>query len=153
MSQVCWEGDHIYYAMLVSMPALIVWGMGLPALAIILLRKHYMRSELDDVRVKSIFGFLFNGYRYSTYYWEIIILYRKVFLVFVLVFLSLVSIEVQALVALLIMTVSLVFHMKNAPFETRNLNKLETKSIIAASITIYCGLYYLSGSLNEITKI
>jgi len=46
-----------------------------------------------------------------------------------------------------------VFHSKEQPFDALRLNKLETKSIIAASITIYCGLYYLSGAISEYIKI
>ena len=48
---------------------------------------------------------------------------------------------------------ALVIHMRRLPFQEMNLNMLETKSIICGAITIYCGLYYLSGSLNEDTKI
>jgi len=80
--------------MLVALPALIVWGIGLPAVAILILMRQYNRDNLNSVTTKSIFGFLYNGYRYPKYYWEIVILYRKVLLVFVLVFLSLVSIDV-----------------------------------------------------------
>ena len=141
------------YVLSVSLPALIVWGIGMPAIAIVLLRRNYVNNRLFEVRTLSIFGFLYNGYKFQNYYWEIIILYRKVLIVFVLVFLALVSIEVQALVALFIMMMSLVFHAKNLPFEKPHQNMLETQSIIAASITIYCGLYYLSNSLNEATKI
>ena len=153
MSQQCWTGDHLMYVLTVSLPSLIIWGIGMPALAIIMLRRYYVANSLFEVRTLSIYGFLYNGYRFSTYYWEIIILYRKCLIVFILVFLGLVSIQVQALVALLIMMVSLGFHMKRLPFDKPNLNMLESQSIIAASITIYCGLYYLSGSLNEALKI
>lgn len=55
--------------------------------------------------------------------------------------------------ALFIMIIALVYHNKEHPFDKLNLNQLESKSIIAASITIYCGLYYLSGSLSEPTKV
>ena len=70
-----------------------------------------MSKTLLDVSTLSIYGFLYNGYKFRTYYWELIILYRKISIVFVLVFLGIISFEVQALVALFIMMASLIFHM------------------------------------------
>ena len=113
MSQECWTGDHLMYVMTVAIPAFIVWGVGMPAIAILALNRAYVSDRLSEVRTLSVFGFLYNGYKFSRYYWEIIILYRKVSVVFILVFLSLVSIQVQALVALFVMMISLVFHMKS----------------------------------------
>ena len=95
MSEECWTGSHLKYSMLVALPALIVWGIGLPGLAIWMLRKSYVKNTILSVNTLSIFGFLYNGYRPMThYYWEITILYRKVLIIFVLVFLGQVSIEV-----------------------------------------------------------
>ena len=42
--------------------------------------------------------------------------------------------------------------MKN-PYSHESLNKLEVYSIITAGTTIYCGLFYLTESLDEITNI
>lgn len=94
MSEECWTGDHLKYTSFISLPGLIVWGIGLPAIAIVMLRRHYLRAELHEVRTLSVYGFLYNGYKMSHYYWEIIIMYRKVLIVFVNVFLGLISIEV-----------------------------------------------------------
>ena len=43
--------------------------------------------ELPLFETKEEFGFLYNGYRQPTYYWEIIIMYRKIFMIFVSIFL------------------------------------------------------------------
>ena len=51
------------------------------------------------------------------------------------------------------MLVALTMHTNRMPFNRANLNMLETHSIISASVTLYCGLFYLSDSLEEITKI
>ena len=92
MSEECWTGDHLIYTLSVSIPALILWGIGVPAFAIFKLRGKYVRRRLDSVRNKSIYGFLYNGYKFSSYYWEVIILYRKVLITFILVFFGLISI-------------------------------------------------------------
>ena len=36
---------------------------------------------------------------------------------------------------------------------SRDLNQMEFRSILVATVTIYSGLYYLTGDLDEITKI
>jgi hypothetical protein len=110
MSEQCWVDDHLIFVLAVSLPSLIVWGIGMPTLAIFLLRRHYITNTLLEVDSLSIFGFLYNGYRISCYYWEIIILYRKVMITFILVFLSMVSIEIQALVALAVMVAAFIVH-------------------------------------------
>lgn len=43
--------------------------------------------------IKLKYGFLFNGYKLNTYFWEVVILYRKILIVMTTVFLSVVSSE------------------------------------------------------------
>ena len=92
MSEECWTGDHLMMALTVSIPALIVWGIGGPALAWFLLRRHYLRDTLHSAQTFKVYGFLYQGYKFASYYWEIVILYRKVVLTFILVFFGLISI-------------------------------------------------------------
>jgi len=83
------------YVTVVSIPALIIWGIGMPAFAILMLSRHYRRQTIfTDSKVLSKYGFLYNGYKYHRYYWEMIILYRKCLVVFILVFFGLISIQV-----------------------------------------------------------
>ena len=47
------------------------------------------RQDILDLKIK--YGFLFNGYLINRFYWEVIILYRKIFMVMVTVLLSVAS--------------------------------------------------------------
>ena len=67
------------------MPGIIVWGLGIPFFALMLLTK--VRKNLDSLETREKFGFLYRGYRNEFYYWEIIIMYRKIALIFISVFL------------------------------------------------------------------
>ena len=40
------------------------------------------------IEVKKKYGFIFSGYKGKTYYWEVILLYRKVGIIMATVFLS-----------------------------------------------------------------
>ena len=66
------------------MPALLVWGIGIPLFAFILMTRE--KSTLEKIETKQKFGFLFRGYRLRFYYWEVIIMYRKIALIFISAF-------------------------------------------------------------------
>jgi hypothetical protein len=47
----------------------------------------------------------------------------------------------------------LVIQYLTRPYATNELNQMELRSIFVASVTIFCGLYYLTGDLGEIAKV
>ena len=82
---ICYKGQHYYWAFMVALPSLIAWGMGIPLFALLLLIRSSKRLETLQVREK--YGFLFRGYKLRYYFWEILIMYRKIALIFIGVFL------------------------------------------------------------------
>ena len=64
-----------------ALPSLVVWGLGIPLFAFFLLNKE--KSKLNTLAVKEKFGFLYNGYKRQFYYWEVIIMYRKIAMVII----------------------------------------------------------------------
>ena len=42
MSEECWTGDHAKYVLTVAIPALIIWGFGMPLFAIFKLSRHHL---------------------------------------------------------------------------------------------------------------
>ena len=93
---------------------------------------------------KEKFGFLYNGYKRKDYYWEIIIMYRKILSIFVSVFLNRIGVIVQALVILIILVVFMQMNSMKRPFIARALNDIEDLSLMTSVITIYCGLFFIS---------
>lgn len=77
----CFDNPHFTLAFSIGLPALILWGLGIPASALIAIVKN--RHKLERKAIKSKFGFLYNGYRYPGYYWEFVIIYRKVAIIFI----------------------------------------------------------------------
>lgn len=65
--------------MYVALPSLIVWGLGIPFFAFLLLRGD--RDKLDSIQTKKKFGFLYRGFRKKFYFWEVVIMYRKIALI------------------------------------------------------------------------
>ena len=90
-------------------------------------------------------GFLFNGFREKRYYWEVILISRKVLIIGSAVFLSTISPETQVLVNMFILTMSILIHLKYHPYYTPVLNKMETYSLVVTIITMYAGMFYVTG--------
>ena len=64
----------------------------MPIVLLILLLKNKKNLKNQDVKMK--YGFLYLGYNEKSSYWEFIILYRKLMMAFVSVFLSTISVTV-----------------------------------------------------------
>ncbi|CDW82324.1 UNKNOWN [Stylonychia lemnae] len=138
---ICWSPEHTFYSYFVALPCIIVWGLGIPFFALsILIAK---RKKLDNFEIRQRFGFLYRGYRKDYYYWEIVIMYRKILIIFAAVFISNFGIVAQALIVFFILIIFLLINFKKQPFNTLVLNDLETLSLITSMVTIYCGLFFI----------
>lgn len=81
----CYNGPHYFWAYGVALPGIIVWGIGIPVFAYVLLRS--VRHRLKKLEVKEMYGFLYNGYKREFYYWEVVIMFRKIAMVVISVIL------------------------------------------------------------------
>jgi hypothetical protein len=147
----CWNEKHRFFALAVSLPGIIVWVIGVPTISLIMLYRNRKKLSRSDIRLK--FAFLFNGYKQQYFYWEFVILYRKIILITCAVFLGNSSIPIQALTVMILLMVSLHLQYTRAPYMYDKLNVLELRSIMVVSTTIYSGLYYLTNDLNKETKV
>ncbi|CDW73142.1 UNKNOWN [Stylonychia lemnae] len=158
LSQKCFQGSHSGYILAVSFPSVIIWALGIPAFALILLmrnRKIILQIESSQnlskadkwtiKRIKTRLGFLFNGYKIKTFYWEIVILYRKILIVMITVFLSSISPETQVLVGLIVILISILLQVKFRPYYTSTLNTMESYSLLVSAVTLYSGMFYITG--------
>lgn len=117
----CWSGEHLFYALNFALAGIVVWGIGIPAICLHFLNLSSRR--LDEISVRLKFGFLFNGYNYKHYYWEFVILYRKIIIICCSVFLAnYLSVEVQALTVMIILLLSLHIQYSNQPYSHNDLN-------------------------------
>lgn len=147
----CWDEQHRRYAMGVALPGILVWGVAVPLLA--LLRLCIKRRTLDMLETRIHFGFLYNGYRTQRFYWEFIILYRKIIIITIAVFVLNISVAIQALCAMLVLVLAVVFQMREAPYINAVLNKLEHRAIVVAAVTVYCGMWFMTGDIGELSKV
>jgi hypothetical protein len=125
----------------VAFPAIGLWVFGIPLFAFLVLYKNkrvlqlMMKPEITQqekeeiVQLKMKYGFLFSGYDARTYFWEVIIMYRKILIIATSVFLSTVSSESQVLVVIFIIVINMFLQIRFSPFYTSTLNKMENYSL------------------------
>ena len=143
----CYKGTHLYLVLFLVIPTIIIFGLGTPFSTFYILYKK--RNILEHEKVQKELGFLFNGYRRKTYYWEAYIMIRKVIIVFVLTYLSTKGKTYQLLVIFLILSICLAIQGAWKPFIEPNLNRIEVFSILASFITIYAGYYFVVGDESD----
>ena len=148
----CWDEKHIFHVLFVALPSLLFWGIIIPAIYIYILYKNRKRLGSKDVRKK--YGFLFNGYTKTEFYWEFIILYRKILIITCSVFIAnSASVNIQALTVMILLIIFIAIQLKYSPYIEDKLNSMEVRSILVSAVTIYCGLYYLTGDLDYTSKV
>ena len=146
---LCFKGDHILWATIGGIPSLLLLALGIPFFAFVLLEEQ--KERLTNQEVKSKFGFLYNGYKLKNYYWESVIMYRKVAMIFISVFMKSLGTRVQSLAVFVIIVIFIVVTSKRKPYLTRQLNDLEILSLFTSGLTIYCGFFFLSSLNSEST--
>ncbi|OMJ86544.1 hypothetical protein SteCoe_11895 [Stentor coeruleus] len=147
----CWSGNHMKYSLIIAMPGIIIWAIGIPTLVLIYLTKQ--RRFLHRDSNKIIFGFIYNGYKTTHFYWEFIIMYRKILMITVSVFMNNQSTLIQALTVVIILLGSLYLQYSKKPYCFSELNHMESEALFTATMTIYCGLYYLTDAVSEGIKM
>ena len=145
----CWDNTHTFYALAVALPSILVWGVGTPCGVLFAIWKR--RRYLHTVDNKLRFGFLFNGYKTSKFYWEFVVVLRKILVICLAVFFT-ASVPIQGLLCFSVLLISLFAQYKLKPFTSEHLNFVELQAIGTATITIYCGLYYLTEDLSDLAK-
>ena len=142
LSEECWVGHHLRFALSVGLLGIILWSVGTPLLSFFLLYRK--RSSLNSPAVKERLGFLYNGYSPRAYYWESSITLRKLVIAFVSIFLTVKGTMLQSLVLFVILFSSIFLTIRIRPYEDFRVNRLEVVSLFALLVTAYCGIFFLS---------
>jgi hypothetical protein len=97
----CFEGLHTTFSLSIALPGLILWGFGIPAVVWFLMNRE--KERFTTLAVQQKFGFLYKGYKKDNFFWEIVIMYRKVMCIFIATILNRVGLVVQALLLLILL--------------------------------------------------
>ena len=129
----CFGSTHLMYALLLGVPAVCIYVVGIPAAAVLILRRMHLRGKLfkprEESYTASVYQFLYGGYTEETYYWEAVILLRKAMLNVILVTMQASSAMTQALAVQIVLLGSIIAHNTSQPYSNMILNRLELASL------------------------
>ena len=101
--------------------------------------------------MKFRYGFFYIGYKKDLFYWEFVIIYRKITTICV----SLINdsfIFGKAALVIFINIASLFGHISKKPFVNQRLNYLESLAIRVATFTIFGGMLYIQNYFQDVSK-
>jgi len=173
----CWEGEHRNFVYYVSLPAFIIWIIAPPVIFFCILKGNikdpkepWLKSwsqpneNISQIKEKSTmmkrdrfkvesyqlkYGFLFGGFKEEVFYWELVVMTRKICVIFATEFLTSVSSEVQVLVSILIIIASIMSIIKIKPFLNNETNFSNIYSQQVQMLMMYIGLFYMTGHDRE----
>merc|ERR1719204_1338685 len=155
MTVQCWDRTHMLFVFLVALPMGVFYVFGLPLY--VLKRLYNNRDELTkpfervNKNIVNRYHFLFKGYEPEFYYWEIIVMIRKILMVCVAVYMSY-DIQVQALCATLLVVICLCVHSLACPYVTDAMDGLELLSLFGSFCTYFFGQFLFTPSVSPAGK-
>jgi hypothetical protein len=141
LQEPCFVGRHLFYIFFVTIPQLLLYVVGLPLLAFVFIQKNKAHLYEHDTMVR--YGLLYLGYRKDREWWELTIVVRKVSIVSVATFGTLMRVvDLQAFLALFIVFISIIVHLVGQPFDmedkkSRMLHTLEFMSLSCCWLTFW----------------
>ncbi|CAI2387268.1 unnamed protein product [Moneuplotes crassus] len=136
----CFSIDHIMWCFLVGVPILIIYVIGCPLIAFVLLTRN--KSDLQKWNFRKYFFILYQGLKPERYYWEFVNTLRK--FTILAISLTLVSISVNAKLLLSVVCMIALVRLQNSlkPYKRAENNKIELLGILAGTVTIFCGIIF-----------
>lgn len=137
LDQECFTDQHNTYIKYLSVPFLLIWCLLAPGL--ILFYLIIRRYTLNDRQMAAKFGFFYFGYREKFFYWEFLVMFKKIVITFIAVFLISNNL-LKAMWAILVLCFSVFLQIKINPFDSEELNTMELRSSIVSLGTLFFGL-------------
>ena len=131
----CYSSKHVTWIMLLAVPSLIIWVIGMPLFAFIVLLVN--RNGLDSGPVRIIFLVLYQGLKKNAFYWEFVNTLRKVLLLLFSTVLSVFPLNYSALVSIAVLVILIHIQMKIDPYEDKKHNHIEIKAVIAGTMALF----------------
>jgi len=73
---VCFGKRHMQWLLSLGSLMLLFYAFGIPAVSYYMLYRHVHKVS----KYKDVFGFIFEGFKEDCYYWEVVIMIRKLLL-------------------------------------------------------------------------
>lgn len=139
MSSPCWDQKHLAYALAASLPSVLLWGVGLPVLAILLLQRQRRQPA---AKWHSLTDYLCGGFSNRMQLWEVATVLFKALVAGLYVASANTSVPTQSLSLVLVLSLGMLCQYLCAPFKDRTLNQVSLWSLGVTLATAFCGLCF-----------
>ena len=143
------DKNYIFYGFPLALFSVLIWGIGILVYFFFILLLNNKEILKKEVKIKSRYGFLINGYRLSAFYWEFIVQIRKFLIALISsLFLKYPS-TFQIITVMCVLMIYAIVYKLTLPYDTRDLNTTEELSIaicIAQYFLIFIIICYNNNS-------
>ena len=146
----CWAAQHMMLIVTRVLPALLLYVLGTPAVALGFLFRN--QHQLEDEKVASRLGFFYSNYQGQYFYWEIVVMTRLVLFAAISVLFA-DDVSLQAGLGLFVLFISLLLHEKAHPYQEDAINAIESFGLLTTWVTLYGGTLLYSSSVGGVFKI
>ena len=149
LQEPCFQGRHMFHVLALTVPQLIVYVIGLPLISVIFITRNI--KNLHHKSFYTRYGLLYLGYRDERAWWEGVVAIRKVAIVAISTFGTLLGVvDIQAFLGLLVVFLSIVAHLVGLPFDLQKkntvmLHHLEFVALTVCWMTFWGGLLFFLG--------
>ena len=112
LQKKCYVDDHLWYSLFVAFPMCMFYGLILPGFFMLRLRRAGS-ARLTDPNLMMRWGMLHSGYREETYWWELVVLIRKYFIILLVTFNNRGKFQLHISLAVLILALHVVYLVKH----------------------------------------
>ena len=152
LEERCYVGRHMLMVFILGLPQLIIFVLGLPLLLFWFLLKNHDELHTKHA-VLARYGLFYDAYRKDKYYWELIIVIRKITIVLLSLLGAVVGVRRQAQLTLLVLLICIILEITAKPYKEttprhRILPMLEFSSLCVQWLTMWSGLMIFT-SLDE----
>jgi len=150
LEESCYQGRHIYYIIFVGVPQVLFYVIGLPLTGLYFL--HRNKDRLNVFAVRARYSLFFTGYREDRYFWEIVVVIRKVAVIAISVFCNGIDPELQALLVLFLIMILVAAQYIGSPYKSSIIDEhgeeqsldilqsLELSMMFMLNMTLWSGL-------------
>jgi len=150
----CYGREHTALMVIGSIVMFFI-TLSFPLFSAIVVRRY--KNQIEDLGnfVPETMGFLFRAFKEEYKYWESVVMLRKACMSMIVVFSYQLGGQLQALLALLLLMISLYFHMACRPYreEFKTLNRYEAVSLLVSCMTLTLGQFLDSDKCSDSVQL
>eukprot|EP00347_Sterkiella_histriomuscorum_P014067 403362285 len=146
----CWTDDHVKFCLIIGLPFMILWVIGLPLGTFIHL--YMNRRNLEVEEFSSKYRVIYRGLKRENYYWEFINILRKIYIVAINVILQTQISIFKAMIILLVLVIQLRLQQRIQPYKSSIINELEKRELQATIVTFYAALFFVHNEIEDNIK-